>query len=57
MVCNLEFGIKRNKIVMHTLNPGAEESVPATNVGQIRKAKDTALNRIIGISTEEEKDM
>ena len=54
IVCNLEFENKDNKVVKHTLNPDAEEYVPTTNVGPIRKAKDTALNRIVGISMEEE---
>ena len=56
-VCNLEFQNKENEVVKHTLNPDAEEYVPTTNVGPMRKAKDTALNRIVGISMEEEEDM
>ena len=56
MVCNLEFENKDNKVVKHKLNPDAEEYVPTTNVGPIRKIKDTALNRIVGISMEEEED-
>ena len=56
MVCNLEFENKDNKVLKHTLNPDAEEDVPTTNVGPIRKAKDTALNRIVHISKEEEED-
>ena len=54
MVCNLEFENKQNKVVKHTLNTDAKEYVPTTNVGLIRKAKDTALNRNIGINMEEE---
>ena len=57
MVCNFEFENNNNKVVKHTLNPDAEEYVPTTNVGLIRKAKDTALNRIVVISMEEEEDM
>ena len=57
MVCNLEFENKDNKVVKHTLNPDAEEYVPTTYVGPIRKDKDTALNCIVGISMEEEEDM
>ena len=53
----IEFQNKDNEVVKHTLNPDAEEYVPTTNVGPMRKAKDTALNRIVGISTEEEEDM
>ena len=48
---------KGNKVVKHTLNPDAEEYAPTTNVGPIRKDKDTALNRIVGISMEEEEVM
>ena len=57
MVCNLEFENKGKKIVKHTLNSNTEENVPTTNVGPIRKDKDTALNYIAGISMEEEEDM
>ena len=57
MVCNLEFENKDNKVIKHTLNPDAEKYVPTTNVGSMRKAKDTELNRTVGISMEEEKDM
>ena len=57
MVCNLEFENKDKKVVEHTLNPDAGEHVPTTNVGPIRKAKDTALNCIVGISIEEEEDV
>ena len=57
MVCDLKFENKDNKVVKHTLNPDAEEYVPTTNVGSMRKAKDTALNRTVGISMEEEEDM
>ena len=53
----LEFENKDNKVVKHTLNPDAEKYVPTTNVGSMRKAKDTELNRTVGISMEEEKDM
>ena len=53
MVYNLEFENKNKKVVKYTLNPDAEY-VPPTNVGPIRKAKDTALNRIVGISMEQE---
>ena len=55
MVCNLEFENKNNKVVKHTLNPGVQKYVRTTNVGPMRKAKDTALNRIVGISMEEKK--
>ena len=57
MVCDLKFENKDNKVVKHTLNPDVEEYVPATNVGSMSKAEDTALNRILGISMEEEEDM
>ena len=57
MVCNLEFENKDNKVLKHTQNPDAEEYVPTTNVGPIRKAKDTGLNRIVHISKEEEEDI
>ena len=57
MVCNLEFENKGNKVVQHTLNPDAEQYVPTTDVGPIRKAKDTELNCIVGISMEEEEGM
>ena len=57
MVCDLKFENKDNKVVKHTLNPDLEEYVPTTNVGSMSKAEDTALNRIVGISMEEEEDM